>query len=126
MAGMTRQRMIWFAIVMSTVIYLVVAMQIAPEAGGDFDASAGASPVPMLYGVALLVFLGAWFAAPRVVHGSADVKMIVCLALFEACAIFGLVAAILVGDWRLYLAPWALAILGFMREFPRGSSRTAP
>jgi hypothetical protein len=40
--------------------------------------------------------------------------------------IFGLVAAFLTKDWRLYLFPWALAIVGFIRELPRESSRTAP
>ena len=126
MARMSRQRIIWFGIVMSTVIYLVLAVQMAPESGGDFDASASRSPAPILYALALGIFIVAWFVAPRFVRSGADVKMIVCLALFEACAIFGLLAAFLVRDWRLYLAPWALALIGFMREFPRESSRTAP
>lgn len=126
MARMTRQRIIWFGIVMSTLVYLLLAAQLAPESGGDFDASASTSPVPILYGMALLVFLAGWFVAPRIARGSADTTMIVCLSFFEACAIFGLIAAILVKDWRLYLAPWVLAIIGFLREFPRGSSRTAP
>jgi hypothetical protein len=46
--------------------------------------------------------------------------MITALAVFEACAIFGLLAAFMMKDWRLCLAPWALALLGFIREFPRG------
>ena len=126
MARMTRQRMIWFGIVMSSVIYFVLALQLAPDASGDFEASANKSPVPILYGLALVIFIVAWFVAPRFVRSSADTKMIVCMALFEASVIFGLVAAFLVRDWRLYLAPWALAIVGFIREFPRAPSRTAP
>ncbi|HEV8659368.1 MAG TPA: hypothetical protein VGS96_12165, partial [Thermoanaerobaculia bacterium] len=46
------------------------------------------------------------------------VRMIVSLALYEACAIFGLIAAFIISDWRLYLAPWALAVVGFLRVFP--------
>jgi hypothetical protein len=126
MPRMSQQRIIWFAIVMSTAIYLVVALQLGPDASGPFDVSAGRSPVPILYGVALAVFLFGWFVAPRVVRSNAQTKMIVCLAIFEACAIFGLLAALLVRDWRLYLAPWALALTGFIRELPRASSRTAP
>lgn len=40
------------------------------------------------------------------------------LALFEACAIFALLAAFVTNDWRLYLPGWALAVLGFVQTLP--------
>ena len=120
MIGMREQRIIWFAIFMSTVIYLVVIKSVAPDAVGDYDAMASKPPVAMLYGIALIVFLFTWFVAPRVFAGKdARQRLIVQLALFEACAVFGLLAGFLVRDWRVYLAPWALAIAGFIRVFPR-------
>jgi multisubunit Na+/H+ antiporter MnhF subunit len=127
MRGMSQQRVIWFAIVMSTVIYLVIALQLAPNAGGDFDASASRMPAPVLYAVALGVFLFAWFVAPRVIRApNAQTRMIIHLSLFEAVAVFGLMAAFLAEDWRLYLPAWVLSVVGFIRELPRDSSRTAP
>ena len=120
MIGMREQRIIWFAIFMSTVIYLVVIKSVSLDASGDFDAVASQGPVAMLYLIAMIVFLVTWFVAPRLMAGKdARQRMIVQLALFESCAVFGLVAAFLVRDWRIYLAPWALAIAGFIRVFPR-------
>jgi hypothetical protein len=120
MIGMREQRIIWFGIVISTVIYLVLIKILAPGTGEDFDAVASRGPVAMLYGIAVIVFLITWFVVPRLVAGQdARKRMIVQLALFESCAVFGLVGAFLVHDWRIYLAPWALAIAGFIRVLPR-------
>lgn len=111
--------MIWFSIVFSTVIYLGMLLYLN-RGTGDFEALTEQTIVRVLYGLALAAFLAAWFVVPRVVTTSERMKMMATLAIFEACAIFGLVAAFAMKDWRLYLAPWALALLGFIREFPRG------
>jgi hypothetical protein len=116
---------IWFGIAMSTVIYLVVAMTLGGETG-DFEQAARSSYVPVLYGLALFSFIVGWLVVPRVVKSSAHTRMIAALAVFEACAIFGLIAAFLTKDWRLYLGPWALALFGFIREFPRDAATTGP
>lgn len=110
--------MVWFSIVMSTVIYLGMLIYMAPETG-DFEALAQRNDVRVLYVVAFAAFLAGWFAVPRIVTKDARTKMIVALAVFEACAIFGLIAGFITKDWRLYLGPWALALIGFAREFPR-------
>ena len=47
-------------------------------------------------------------------------RLIVALALYESAAIYGLIAAFLKLDWRLYFVPWAIAVLGFIRVFPTG------
>lgn len=116
---------IWFGIVMSTVIYLVMAVALGGETG-DFDESVRSSYVPVLYGLALLAFIAGWLVVPRVVKSNARTRMVATMAVFEACAIFGLIAAFLTQDWRLYLGPWALALFGFIREFPRGETTTGP
>jgi len=124
---MAQQRVVWFAIVMSTVIYMVLAYMLAPETRGAFEESAANWPVPIFYGAALVVFLFAWFAGRALVRGrDAKTQMVVLLAIFEACAVMGFVGAFIARDWRIYLAPWLLALIGFVREMPRESSRTAP
>ena len=124
---MNPRPVIWFAIVMSTVIYLVIAMQLA--SGGEPAAVqelARNQYVNVFYGVALASFVAGWFVVPRVVKGNAQTRMIVALAVFESCAILGLITAILTKDWRVYLAPWALALIGFIREFPRAAAGEPP
>ena len=66
-------------------------------------------------------------AALPLKHAPARTRMIMSLAIFESCAIFGLVSTFLLQDWRLYLAPWALAVIGFLRSWPSddGSSGAA-
>ena len=116
---MNQRMVIWVAIVFSTVVYLVVALTVA---GGAPDASAGQARreyVPILYGLAILTFLFGWLAVPRVVRSSRRLRMICAMAIYEAGAIFGLIGAFLTKDWRIYLLPWALAIIGFLRERPR-------
>ena len=121
MIAMAQQRIIWFAIVFSSVIYLVIAFMIAPDTSGGFDEVASRQPIPILYAAALGVFLFAWFVARKIVRAKdPKTRLIVSLALFESCAIMGLVAAMVGKDWRLYLAPWVLALIGFIGEFPRG------
>lgn len=120
---MNPRLVIWFAIAFSTVLYLVLAITLGGEPG-DFEQAARSSYVPVLYGLALACFLFAWFVVPRVVKSSAQVRMIAAMAMFEGAAVFGLLAAFLTKDWRIYLAPWALAIFGFIRELPRGESAT--
>lgn len=115
--------MIWLAIVFSTVIYFVIALQLA-NAPGDFEQLAQGTYVPVLYAMALLSFVFGWFLVRRLVKSNEQTRLIVALAVFETCAIFGLLGAVLTQDWRVYLFPWALALIGFVRELPRESSRT--
>ncbi len=46
------------------------------------------------------------------------IGFIVRLALFEATAIYGMVAAFLTYDWRLFAPTWILAVAGFIQSFP--------
>ena len=118
---------IWFAIVMSTIIYAVIAYQLTTTGERtEIHERSRETIVPVLYGVALASFLGAWFVVPRVVKGNPQTKMIVAMAVFESAAILGLVGAILAKDWRIYLLPWGLALIGFIRELPRDGTGEPP
>jgi hypothetical protein len=48
---------------------------------------------------------------PRVVY-------IARWALIEAIAVFGLMLSIVLHDVRLFIAPFALAMIGFLRAYP--------
>ena len=117
---------IWFGIVMSTVIYLVLAFQFSSAERRDFEQVVQQQLVTVLYGLALVSFIGAWFVVPRVVKSNPQTRMICALAVFESCAIFGLIGAFMTQDWRVYIAPWVLALIGFMRELPRAAAGEPP
>ncbi len=96
---MSVDRIIWLALFASTFVYgLIAYVIVAPRATGTFDQSLRSQFIQRN-------------RPPRV-------RMIVSMAAYESCAIFGLVAAMLAGDWRLYLAPWVLCLIGFARMFP--------
>ncbi|HEX2122242.1 MAG TPA: hypothetical protein VHL59_11415 [Thermoanaerobaculia bacterium] len=116
------KKIIWFAIVMSTFVYalmLYVLSQDWPPAG-SFDEAVRKPMVLPLYMVAMVSFLMA-FLLPRAFRDPRQ-AWIASLALFESCAVFGLVVAFLNQDWRLFLPGWALSLLGFLIRFPSESS----
>ncbi|MBV8543707.1 MAG: hypothetical protein JO093_23225 [Acidobacteria bacterium] len=107
-------QIIYVAILMSTLIYAVVAWAtthlVTPgKSLGDelYD------PITIgLYSAAAGTFLAALIIRARK-------KLIVRWVMLEAGCICGLVAAMMQGDWRLYIAPWALALVGFIGLYPR-------
>lgn len=115
---MSQRKILWFGIVMSTFIYAAVLYAMSknwPEPG-SFDAALRQPMPAALYLVALMTFAMA-FVIPRFIRTS-QTALVVRLALFDAVAIYGLMAAFLAQDWRLYIAPWVLALIGFMSRFP--------
>ena len=118
MRPMSQRKIIWFAIVMSTFIYAVVVYSLSrgwPQPG-PFAASVQQPMVLGLYAAAIAMFFAALMIPGRIAHHHQ--RFIVRLALFESCAIFGLVVAFLTRDWRLFLAPWVMSLIGFMSTFP--------
>jgi len=119
----SQRKIIWFGIFLSTFIYAVVLNRLSriwPKPG-SFD-EVLRQPIPAaLYVIALATFAIA-FVIPRIIKHR-DAAFITSLALFEACAIYGLLAAFLTQDWRLYLAPWVLALIGFASRFPSDERR---
>jgi hypothetical protein len=107
-------QIIYLAIVMSTLIYAVVAWAatraITPgkSLGDELQ-----TPVTIaMYSVAAGTFLAAMIIRARKM-------LIVRWAMLEAGCICGLTAALMHGDWRLYIAPWTLALVGFISLYPR-------
>lgn len=115
---MSQRKIIWFGIFMSTFIYAAVLYSLSKNwpKPGSFDDAVRQTIPAVLYLAALASFAAA-FAVPRIIKLSHP-AFITTLALFEACAIYGLTAAFITQDWRLYLAPWALSLIGFMSRFP--------
>lgn len=114
---MRQEKLLWLAIVFSTFIYAVIAYSTNPTPPGTFDESARQPLTLALYGLAVVTFVAA-LAAPAYMRAPARTKMIVSLALFEACAMYGLLAAMLSRDWRVFVPAWLVALLGFWRAYP--------
>jgi hypothetical protein len=116
---MRTPKILWFAIVWSTVIYMVIAYVIAPVPPRPFEESLRSTFTILFYAAAFVAFIAAMLIPGRLPQNPPQKKMIVAMAMFEACAVIGLVTAFLQHDWRLYVAPWIAALIGFVREFPR-------
>jgi hypothetical protein len=116
---MRQQKILWGALFVSTVIYVFMAWFLAPVAKRPFEESLRNPMTLVMYGAAIASFVGG-LMFPRLVNAPAQKKMIMALALFESCSIFGLVAAFTQQDWRLIIAPWIASLIGFMREWPSG------
>ncbi len=112
------KKIIWFAIVMSTFIYALMLYMLSNDwpPVGSFDEAVRKPMVLPLYMVAMVAFLGA-FMLPRAFRDPKQ-AWIASLALFESCAIFGLLVAFINQDWRLFIPGWALSLLGFFIRFP--------
>lgn len=128
------QLVMWFALLMSIVIYLFLAwFTVAPKTTGSLEDALGNPVVLLLWGAAVLAFLGGFaikgFFAPREPEfPQATVSTtprpavapwrIMQWAIFESAAIFGLIAAFISQVWTAVLPPVALAIAGFVMTFP--------
>lgn len=115
---MQKARFVWFAIVQSTIIYFVVAFVIARHPSGDVSTAMKQPLVLGLYAAAVVLFFAAPLVAARI-KSPMPAPLVVQLALYEACAVLSLVAALVHKDWRLYVPGFALALLGFLRIWPQ-------
>ena len=107
-------QLVYFAILMSTLIYAIVAWATTkPITPGRPLADELRNPTTIaLYSVAAGSFLAAMIIRSRRL-------LIARWAMLEAGCICGLIAALLLGDWRLYIAPWTLALVGFVSLYPK-------
>jgi hypothetical protein len=111
---MRQLQIIWGAIVTSTVIYAGLAFWFAGQPSSTLDSAFRNPLVLVAYVAALAAFITALVARRVLTAGPRRIRMILGLAIFESCAIFGLMAAFFAHDWRIYLAPWSLALIGFV------------
>lgn len=117
---MPNPKIFWFAIAGSTVIYLVIAYMVTPAPARPFAESVRTTMTLAMYAAAFAAFIAGLVIPSLLRQSPAHQKMIVALALFEGCATCGLVAAFVQQDWRLYVPAWIVALIGIVREFPRG------
>jgi len=113
---------IWLALVTATCIYGVVDYVVIGHLVHlqTFEQELRSPIILVLYGAAAITFLGAFaLSATRQRQ-----IFIMRLALYESIAIYGLVAAFLTNDWRLFLPTWALAMLGFVQTLPPSAEYT--
>lgn len=127
------QPIIWFALVMSIVIYVFIAwMSVGSKAQRPFVEAIGVMPVPVLYAMGLMMFVAAFaagrFLAPKNEFpapgpaGADEAKLrtsrIVQWAMLESICIFGLMAAFILQTWTLILPPFAVSLVGFVVTYP--------
>jgi len=107
-------QLVYFGILMSTLIYAIVAWAttkpITP-AHSLIDELRNPTTIA-LYAVAAGSFLAALIIRSRPL-------LIARWMMLEAACICALIAALLLGDWRLYIGPWAVAVLGFIALYPK-------
>jgi integral membrane sensor domain MASE1 len=107
-------QIIYVAILMSTLIYAVVAWATtrAVTPGRSLGDELRDPITIALYSAAAGMFLAATIVRARKV-------LMVRWVMLDAACICGLIAAMMHGDWRLYIAPWVLALIGFVSLYPR-------
>lgn len=109
-------QVVWVALFIATCIYAVLDWVVVGHLVHvqTFEQELRSPLVLVLYALAVVTFLAAFaFQATRRQN-----IYVARLALFEACAVFGLIAAFLTNDWRLFLPTWALAVVGFVQTLP--------
>lgn len=123
---MNQLRIIWAAILMSTVIYFVVlwtSLRNRPFTRA-LEQSLRDPRTMAAYGVAIVLYFAAFIIAggiERRGHGDAAIRRaaIIRFAILESVCVIGLVVAFVEEDWRLYLPTFVLAFIGFARSLPR-------
>jgi len=112
-------RMLWFALFMSTVIYAVVAyIATVQHPHLPFGVAVRDQRTLILYGMAVASFFAGTVAWNAMRTRPLQLRMVTSMAIFESAAVFGLVATFIANDWRIYLAPWLVTLMGFLRCFP--------
>jgi thiamine transporter ThiT len=107
---MMQQRLLWFALVFTTFLYGILAY--ATERNYRLQPIELMLRRPFVI-AAYVIGLALFFLALRMSQ-----RFVVQLALLDAVAIMGLLAAMLMRDWRIYLPAWAFALVGFVRVYP--------
>ena len=128
---MNQRRLIWIAIVFSTLLYGVLAYATERDYTLQPLSLAMRRPVVIaLYAIAIAIYAAALLTSsamdarssgPDGRRVSTPASFIVRLALLETVAIIGLASAIVIRDWRLYLPAWILALVGLFNSYPPAS-----
>jgi hypothetical protein len=124
---MNQLRIIWAAILMSTLVYFVVlwtSMRDRPFTRSLEEALSDPRTIGA-YILAVILYFAAFMISASIERGkgprNARIRSaaIIRFAILEAVCVVGLVVAFIEGDWRLYLPTFVLAFIGFARSLPR-------
>jgi hypothetical protein len=125
---MAQIRLIWFALLISIGLYFVIAYLIIPSSGDQpLSATFDDTIVQILYLVAAITFVAAFPISSMMMRREPSpartrLGYIVRWAMFESTAIYGLMAAMLRQNLRLFLPLATLAIAGMLFSYPRDES----
>jgi hypothetical protein len=113
-------RILWLALTTSIVLYGVIAYVVVPMGAQPFDDAMSNPMILALHIAGLGMFVMSFVASSVLLKNSnRRVASIIRWAMIEAAAVFGLVAAFLSQDLRLFLPLGALAIAGMFMAYPR-------
>ena len=116
---LTQLRIIWFALFMSTMIYAVVLFVVsANHPVRPLDQMLGRPFTLICYALAIGSFIAGTILWNVMRDRPLQLRMVASMAVFESGAVFGMVAAFLTYDWRVYVPAWVLCLMGFARCFP--------
>jgi hypothetical protein len=115
---MQQQRIIWSAIAFSTILYAIIVYTAVPAPSAPFDESMQKPATLALYAAAFAAFVAGLVLPSLLTQSPSQQKLVLTMAIFESCAVFGLLAAFLAQDWRLYIPAWIAALAGFIRAWP--------
>jgi hypothetical protein len=124
---MNQLRIIWAAILTSTVVYFAVlwtSLHDRPFTRPLTESLRDPRTIAA-YVVAVVLYFAAFLVSGSIERGrgrnTADVRRaaIVRFAILESICVVGLVVAFLEADWRIYLPTFVLTFLGFARSLPR-------
>ena len=119
------EKVLWGAIVFSTFIYAGMIFMIARNPEHSFEENVRSQMTLIVYGLALASFI-AGTVLPGRLRAPARMKMIIALAIYESCAVFGLIGAFVAHDWRIFIPAWVLSLIGMMRVYPSGEPEFLP
>jgi predicted permease len=115
-----KRRVIWLGILVSTFIYGgVIVIVTKPYPQLPLSDVLQQPFVLTLYGIGLVTYVASFLVSASMERrGKRDSAFIVRLVLLEAVTVYGLVAAFLVHDWRVFIPPFVLTFIGLARVFP--------
>jgi amino acid permease len=113
-------RTIWLAILISTFVYIIVLLTAVPHTPRGPVAALETDPGAIaVIVIAAALFATAFWAGAIIRPRDADRAFFVTLALLDSVCVVGLVGAFRAGDWRIFVLPWLLSIVGLIGVYPR-------
>ena len=114
------KRTLWYAIFFTTLVYAALAFIVAHRHSTPAMSLASPNDIAVIV-VAALLFTISFGVGPVLKVRDVARGYFVTLALLETVCLVGLVGAFRTGDWRVFVAPWCLSMIGMIYAYPRAS-----